>query len=113
MASGVKSVLIFVLPLIVIVSLASEPNVTFPIDTSPFTSKSLPITTFPFLSIVKTFPFCVAVPNANLISLVLDIGFKSILALEPNKTYVSLSIGFNALAFVSKLSAVCFFIELF
>ena len=94
-------------------SLASEPNVTFPIDTSPFTFKSLPTTTFPFLSIVKTFPFCVAVPNANLTSLVLDVGFKSIFALDPNKTYVSLSIGFKALAFASKLSAVCFFMELF
>ena len=79
----------------------------------PSTFKSLPTTTSPFLSIVKTFPPTVFVPNANLISLVFDPGSKSILALEPNKTKLSSSIGFKALGFASKLSVVCFLIELF
>ena len=71
------------------------------------------ISTLPFLSIVKTFLFLFAVPKANLTSLVSDAVFKSIFALEPNKTKLSLSIGFRALALTSKLSSICFLIELF
>ena len=101
------------LPPIVITSFGLEPNVTFPIETSPFTFKSLPTTTLPLLSIVNTFPFCVDVPKANLISFVEELGSKSIFAFDPIKTKLSLSVTLDVVTEESLFTATSFFMVLF